>query len=70
MDSAYLMLQHVANDTIGMAAYSMLGEFYDDMSADSGVYYCNKGIAIAEKLDLQLNKAEMMAFMAWPLMKT
>jgi len=70
MDSAYLILQHAANDTVRMGAYSMLGGFYDDINADSGLYYCNKGIAIAEKLDLQLNKAEMMAFMGWPLMKT
>src|SRR4030095_11061051 len=70
IDSAYLILQHAANDTVRMGACSMLGSFYDDISVDSGLYYCNKGIAIAEKLDLQLNKAMMMAFMAWPLMKT
>jgi len=70
MDSAYFILQHAANDTVRMGACSMLGSIYDDINADSGLYYCNKGIAIAEKLDLQLNKAMMMAFMAWPLMKT
>ena len=70
IDSIYLILQHAANDTVRMAAYSMLGGLYDDISVDSGLYYCNKGIAIAEKLDLQLNKAEMLAFMGWPLMKT
>ena len=53
-----------------MGACSMLGSLYDDVNADSGIYYCNKGIAIAEKLDLQLNKAMMMAYMSWPLMKT
>ena len=70
IDSAYLMLQHAANDTVRMGACSMLGGFYDDINVDSGLYYCNKGIAIAEKLGLQLNKAEMMAYMGWPLMKT
>ena len=70
IDSAYFILQHAANDTIRMGACSMLGGWYDDISVDSGLYYCNKGIAIAEKLDLQLNKVEMMAIMAWPLMKT
>ncbi len=70
IDSVYLILQHAANDTVRMAAYSMLGGLYDDISVDSGLYYCSKGIAIAEKLDLQLNKAEMLAFMGWPLMKT
>ena len=70
MDSAYIMLEHAENDTVRMAVYSMLGGFYDDINADSGLYYCNKGIAIAEKLDLQLNKAEMMALMGVHLMKT
>jgi two-component system, NtrC family, sensor kinase len=70
IDSAYLIFQHASNDTIRMGACSMLGAFYDDINVDSGLYYCNKGIAIAEKLRLQLNKAEMMALMGWPLMKT
>ncbi len=70
IDSVYLVLQHAANDTVRMGACSMLGSLYDDVNADSGLYYCNKGIAIAEKLDLQLNKAMMLAYMAWPLMKT
>src|SRR6185295_9121578 len=70
MDSAYFILQHAANDTVRMGACSVLASFYDDISVDSGLYYCNKGIAIAEKLDLQLNKAEMMGLMGWPLMKT
>ena len=70
LDSVYSILQQAANDTVRMGVYSFLGGFYDDISVDSGLYYCNKGIAIAEKIDLQLNKAQMLAFMAWPLMKT
>ena len=70
IDSVYLVLQIADNDTVRMGAFSMLGSLYDDVNVDSGLYYCNKGIAIAEKLDLQLNRAMMMAFMAWPLMKT
>ena len=70
MDSAYYMLRHTTNDTIKMDAYSILGGFYDDINADSGLYYCNRGIAIAEKLDLQLNKAEIMALMSIHLIKT
>ena len=70
IDSANFILQHAANDTVRMGASSMLGGLYDDINSDSGIYYCNKGIAIAEKLDLQLNKAMMMAYMSWPLMKT
>ena len=70
MDSAYLMLKHTANDTVRMGAYSNLAGLYDDINADSGLFYCNKGIAVAEKLDLQMNKAEMMALMGVHLMKT
>ena len=70
MDSIYLMLQNANNDTVRMGAYSILGGLYDDVSADSGMYYCNKGIAIAEKLNLQLNKAEIKALMGIHLMKT
>jgi two-component system, NtrC family, sensor kinase len=70
MESAYLMLQHAPNDTVRMEAYSMLAGFYDDINADSGLYCCKKGIAIAEKLDLLLNKAEMMALMGVHLIKT
>ncbi|MDH5251103.1 MAG: hypothetical protein OEW40_19065, partial [Cyclobacteriaceae bacterium] len=70
IESAYLLLQHATNDTVRMKAYSMLGGLYDDVNSDSGIYYCNKGISIAEKFDLPLYKAEMLAIMAWPLMKT
>jgi len=70
IDSVQSILQHATNDTARMGACALLGGWYDDISVDSGLYYCNKGIALAEKLDLQLNKAEMLAVMAWPLMKT
>ena len=70
MDSAYLMLQYATNDTVRMGAYSMLAGLYDDVNVDSGINYCNKGIAIAEKLDLPLNKAEMLALMGIHLIKT
>ena len=70
MDSAYLMLKHTANDTVRMGTYLNLASLYDDINADSGLFYCNKGIVIAEKLDLQLNKAEIMALMGIHLIKT
>ena len=70
IDSLRFILQHAANDTIRMGVCSALGGWYDDISVDSGLYYCNEGIALAEKLDLQLNKAVTLAYMAWPLMKT
>ena len=43
IDSLHLVLQHAANDTVRMGACSMLGGCYDDISVDSGIYYCNKG---------------------------
>ena len=70
IDSLQFILQHTANDTIRMGVCSALGGWYDDISVDSGLYYCKTGIALAEKLDLQLNKAVTLAYMAWPLMKT
>jgi len=70
IDSAYAILEAAVNDTVRMGAYSLLGGFYDDINADSGLYYCHKGIAIAERFDYQLNKAMMLAYMSWPLMKT
>jgi tetratricopeptide (TPR) repeat protein len=70
IDSLQIILQHTANDTIRMGVCTALGGWYDDISVDSGLYYCNKGIALAEKLDLQLNKALTLSYMAWPLMKT
>lgn len=69
MDSAYLMLQQANNDTVRMGAYTILAGLYDDVNADSGLYYCNKGLAIAENLGLQLNKAEILALMGVHLMK-
>jgi signal transduction histidine kinase len=70
IDSAYQLLQYAENDTAQMRAYSLLGGLYDDVNADSGIYFSKKGITIAEKLDLPLYKAEMLSFMGWHLMKT
>ena len=70
IDSAYGILQQASNDTVRMQVHSLLGSLYDDINADSGLYHCEKGIAIAQKLELPLHKAEMLAFMSWPLMKT
>ena len=70
IDSLRFILQHAANDTVRMGVCSALGGWYDDISVDSGLYYCHKGIALAEKLDLQLNKSLTLAYMSWPLMKT
>ena len=64
IDSLRFILQHAANDTVRMGVCSALGGWYDDISVDSGLYYCHKGIALAEKLDLQLNKALTLAYMS------
>ncbi|MFZ9388545.1 MAG: tetratricopeptide repeat-containing sensor histidine kinase [Chitinophagaceae bacterium] len=70
IDSVQQILQHAPDDTVRMGVYSWLGGSYDDINVDSGLYYCNQGVSLAEKLDLQLNKAMTLAYMAWPLMKT
>ena len=34
IDSAYLILQHAANDTVRMGACSMLGSLYEDINQE------------------------------------
>ena len=40
IDSLRFILQHAANDTVRMGVCSALGGWYDDISVDSGLYYC------------------------------
>src|ERR1044072_2140656 len=69
LDSMHMVIQHAANDTIRMDACLKLGAYYDDVNLDSSVYYSEKGIVIAKQLQLNLNKAEMLTNMSWPLVK-
>jgi two-component system NtrC family sensor kinase len=69
LDSMYQVVRHAANDTIRMDAYNKLGAYYDDINLDSSVYYSEKGIVIAKQLQLNLNEAEMLTNMSWPLVK-
>ena len=69
LDSMHRVLQHAANDTIRMDACLKLGAYYDDVNLDSSVYYSEKGTVIAKQLQLNLNKAEMLTNMSWPLVK-
>ena len=69
LDSMHLVLRHATNDTIRMDACLKLGAYYDDVNLDSSVYYSEKGIVIAEQLQLNLNEAEMLTNMSWPLVK-
>jgi signal transduction histidine kinase len=69
LDSMHQVVQHAANDTIRMDACLKLGAYYDDVNLDSSVIYSEKGIVIAKQLRLNLNEAEMLTNMSWPLVK-
>jgi signal transduction histidine kinase len=69
LDSMHQVVQHAANDTIRMDAYTKLGSYYDDVNLDSSVYYAAEGITIASQLNLKLNEAEMLMNSCFPLAK-
>ena len=69
IDSMRLVLKNATNDSTRMDACLKLGAYYDDVNLDSSVYYSEKGIVIAKQLQLDLNKAEMLTNMSWPLVK-
>jgi len=69
LDSIYKVIRDAANDTIRMEAYSNLGFYYDDVNLDSSVYYSERGIVIARRLNLKLNEAEMLMNICFPLAK-
>jgi len=69
LDSMHQVVQHAANDTIRMDAYTKLGSYYDDVNLDSSVHYADEGITIARRLNLKLNEAEMLMNSCFPLAK-
>ena len=69
IDSMRMVLKNAMNDTARMDACLKLGTYYDDVNLDSSLYYDKKGIVIAKQLQLNLNKAEMLTHMSWPLVK-
>ena len=69
MDSIRLVLKNATNDTTRMDACLKLGAYYDDVNLDSSLYYDEKGIVIAKQLQLNLNRAQMLTHMSWPLVK-
>jgi hypothetical protein len=69
VDSMHQVVRDAANDTIRMDAYTKLGAYYDDVNLDSSMYYSEKGMVIAKQLQLNLNEAEMLTNMSWPLVK-
>jgi len=70
LDSMQQVLHHAGDDTIRMDACFRLGAYYDDVNLDSSVYYSEKGITIARRLQLKLNETEMLMDMCFPLAKT
>jgi len=69
IDSMRVVLKNAVNDTARMDACLKLGEYYDDVNLDSSLYYDEKGIVIAKQLQLNLNRAQMLTHMSWPLVK-
>ncbi len=69
LDTIYRNLEKESNDTLRMYAYFKLGVLYDDVNLDSAVFYSEKGAAIANRLQLKLNEAEMLMDMSFPLTK-
>ncbi len=69
LDSMRRVLQYADNDTIRMDACFNLGLFYDDVNLDSSIFYCEKGISIAKRLNLKLNEAELLMDISFPLSK-
>lgn len=61
-DSLRLLLQQNVNDTVRMAAYRELGVFYLDINLDSALYFIEKDLPLAQKLQLKLWEAD-----AWDL---
>src|ERR1700688_851457 len=69
IDSMRVVLKNAMNDTTRMDACLKLGAYYDDVNLDSSLYYDEKGIVIAKQLQLNLNRAQMLTHMSWPLVK-
>ncbi len=69
LDNMRRVLQYADNDTIRMDACFNLGLFYDDVNLDSSIFYCEKGISIAKRLNLKLNEAELLMDISFPLSK-
>jgi len=57
-DSLKRSIQIEKNDTLKMAAYRSLGFYYQDAIADSGLYFHEKQLALAKKLNRKLWQAD------------
>ncbi len=69
LDSLHCTLSKASSDTIKMDACKRLGVYYDDVNLDSSQYYSEKGAMLAGQLKLNLDKAEILMNMAFPLAK-
>jgi two-component system NtrC family sensor kinase len=57
-DSLKRTVQAEKNDTLKMAAYRSLGFYYQDVIADSGLYFHEKQLALSKKLNRKLWQAD------------
>ena len=57
-DSLWIELKKGINDTLRMAAYRELALFYLDINSDSAMYFIEKDLPLAKKLNLKLWEAD------------
>ncbi len=63
-DSLRVELKKEINDTLRMAAYRELALFYLDINSDSAMYFIEKDLPLAKKLNLKLWEADAYDLMA------
>ncbi|HSF52523.1 MAG TPA: ATP-binding protein [Algoriphagus sp.] len=57
-DSLKRSILNESNDTLRLAAFRLLGFYYQDFIADSGLYFHEQQLALSEKLEMRLWQAD------------
>ncbi|MEO6612510.1 MAG: hypothetical protein ABIT05_13875, partial [Chitinophagaceae bacterium] len=60
LDSLHLTLTRAANDSVKMDVYSSIGIYYGESNRDSALWYREKALALARKLHLKINEADIL----------
>ncbi|HLF45781.1 MAG TPA: hypothetical protein VI548_05120, partial [Chitinophagaceae bacterium] len=63
-DSLQIELKKEINDTLRMAAYRELALYYLDINSDSAIYFIEKDLPLAKKLQLKLWEADALDLLA------
>ncbi len=69
-DSLQTVLKMAANDTIRMAAYRSIGNYYVEFKKDSALYFYQQQLLLARKLGLKLweaNALDNSGYSSWSL---